>query len=220
MKLATRVAAPLGIGVPDAAAAAGRLGFRNANPANGLREAPSLSMLGRYKPDLRTRRVAVLVADGTDMLSVRLVLQELTEAGLQCLMIGPQLGHVATATGKSLAVTKTFHNTASVVFDAVLIPGGSGSASALCQLGVAVHFVLEAYKHCKPICAVNEGTRLLATLGFSLSTQKGVALTVPTPGLVLADSQKTAEGEITQEFIAAIALHRHWDRVNVDAIPA
>jgi catalase len=61
---------------------------------------------------------------------------------------------------------------------------------------------------------------LLATLGFSLSTQKGVALTVPTPGLVLADSQKTAEGEITQEFIAAIALHRHWDRVNVDAIPA
>jgi catalase len=102
----------------------------------------------------------------------------------------------------------------------VLIPGGSGSASALCQLGVAVHFVLEAYKHCKPICAVNEGTRLLATLGFSLSTQKGVALTVPTPGLVLADSQKTAEGEITHEFIAAIALHRHWDRVNVDAIPA
>ena len=64
------------------------------------------------------------------------------------------------------------------------------------------------------------GTRLLATLGFSLSRQKGVALTVPTPGLVLADSQKTAEGEITDEFIAAIALHRHWDRVNVDAIPA
>lgn len=220
MKLATRVAAPLGIGVPDAAAAAGRLGFRNAKAADGLREAPSLSMLGRYKPDLRTRKVAVLVADGIDMLSVRRVLQELTEAGLQCLMIGPHLGHIATATGKSLVVTKTFHNTASVMFDAVLIPGGAGSSTLLSQLGVAVHFVLEAYKHCKPICAVNEGTRLLATLGFSLSTQKGVALTVPTPGLVLADSQKTAEGEITQEFIAAIAMHRHWDRVNVDAIPA
>lgn len=128
-----------------------------------------------------------------DMLPVRRVLQEFTEAGMQCVMIDPHLGHVATATGKNLAVTKTFYNTASVMFDALLIPGGAGSSAMLRQLGAALHFVLEAYKHCKPIYAVNEGARLLASLGLS---------------------------EISQEFIAAIALHRHWDRVNVDAVPA
>ena len=35
-----------------------------------------------------------------------------------------------------------------------------------------------------------------------------------------ADARKAAEGQISQAFIAAIASHRHWDRLNVDAVPA
>jgi catalase len=182
MKLATRVAAQMGIDAPDPAAAAGRLGFRPHKPPGSLQEAPSLSMVGRYKPDLSTRKVAVLAADGMDMLSVRRVLQELSEAGLQCLVIAPHLGHIGTASGRSLAVNFSLVSMSSVMFDALLIPGGEASAQALGQLGAAVHFVLEAYKHCKTICAINEGAGLLSTLGFSLSTQKDVALTVPTPG--------------------------------------
>jgi catalase len=220
LKLATRVAAPLGIRAPDASAAAGRLGFRMHKPKNGLLEAPSLSMAARDPPDVSTRKVAVMAADGIDMLSVRRVMQELTEAGLQCVVVAPHLGQVSTASGRTLAVGQTFHNTSSLMFDAVLLPGGAVSAAALRQSGLAVHFVLEAYKHCKPICAINEGTSLLGTLGFSMSAQKGIALMVPTPGLLLADSQKAAEGEISQEFVAAIAKHRHWDRVNLDAVPA
>jgi catalase len=28
------------------------------------------------------------------------------------------------------------------------------------------------------------------------------------------------DGQMTQDFIAAMALHRHWDRLNADAVPA
>jgi catalase len=223
MKLASRVAAQIGIDLPNAAAAAGRLGYRH-HPIGSLegrlQEAPSLNMVGRYKPDISTRKVAVLAADGLDMISVRRVMQELTDAGLQCQVVAPHLGHIGTASGRTLAVDFTFSNTSSVMFDAVLLPGGVASADELCRLGSAVHFALEAYKHCKPICAINEGVRLLSSLGFSMSQHKDTALTLPTPGVVIADSQKAIEGQISQAFIAAILQHRHWDRINLDSVPA
>jgi catalase len=28
------------------------------------------------------------------------------------------------------------------------------------------------------------------------------------------------DGQVTLELTAAIALHRHWDRINLEAIPA
>jgi len=39
-----------------------------------------------------------------------------------------------------------------------------------------------------------------------------------TPVTNLGDA--TAATQIAQDFIAAIAKHRHWDRVNIDAVPA
>jgi catalase len=177
-------------------------------------------MIGRYRPDISTLKVAVLAADGIDMISVKKVIQELSGAGLQCKVLAPHLGHIGTASGRNLAVDFTFNNTSSVMFDAVLLPGGVASANELCRLGLAVHFALEAYKHCKPICAINEGVRLLSSLGFSMSQHKDTALTLPTPGVVIADSQKAIEGQISQAFIAAILQHRHWDRINLDSVPA
>lgn len=219
LKLASRVAAPLGIKAPDPAAAAGRLGYRDFRIQSRVQESPSLSMTGRYEPDISGRKIAVLAADGIDMLSIRKVLQELTDAGIKFKVVAPHLGQIATASGRTLPVDASFFQTSSVLFDAVLIPGGAACIAALASLGPALHFVLEAYKHCKPICAVNEGTGLLISLGFSPSSQKDTALTVPTPGVLLADSSKAIEGQISTEFIAALALHRHWDRANLDAVP-
>jgi len=41
-------------------------------------------------------------------------------------------------------------------------------------------------------------------LGFSMSQPKDMALTVPTSGVVIADSQKAIEGQISHEFMAAM----------------
>jgi catalase len=217
-KLATRVAAPLGIDAPDAKAAAGRLGFRDYKISQTVEEDAALSM-ANPAADIKTRRVAILLADGVDLLSFKRLQQDLQEAGAHCKLIAPQLGPVTTSSGKQLAADHTFANMPSVVFDAVLVPGGAASTAALSQLGDAVHFVLEAYKHCKAICALNEGVQLLSTLGFALEA-KGEPLMAPTPGVLMADTHQAADGQVAQAFIAAIAGHRHWDRLNVDAVPA
>jgi catalase len=219
LKLATRVAAPLGITAPDPKAAAGRLGFRAHRISNKVDEDPALSMLGRSGAGVKTRKIAILVADGVEAASLKRLQQDLSDAGAVCKLVAPHLGSVSTATGRQLTVDLTFANTASVMFDAVLIPGGSQSAAALSAMGDAVHFVLEAYKHCKTICALNDGAQLLSTLGFELDKNQDV-IAVPTAGVIMADARKVADGQVSQDFIAAIALHRHWDRLNIEAVPA
>lgn len=219
IKLSVRVAAALGINAPDPKAAAGRLGFRDYSITNKVSEEAALSMAAQPSHSIKTRRIAVLVANGVDASALRRLLQDMTAAGAVCKMVASQLGSISTLGGKHLVVDHTFANMPSIMFDAVLIPGGDESVTSLCSLGEAVHFVLEAYKHCKTICALNEGAQLLSTLGFKVG--KNLALiTVPTPGVLLADARKVLDGQVTQDFIAAIAHHRHWDRLNIEAVPA
>jgi catalase len=219
LKLAARVAAPLGIQPPDPKAAAGRLGFRDYRITSKVEEDPALRMVGRPGGSVKTRKVAILVADGVEAGALKRIQQDLLDAGAQCKIIAPHLGTVSTSSGRQLAVDHTFTNMPSVMFDAVVIPGGSDSAATLGAMGEAVHFVLEAYKHCKTICAVNDGAQLLSTLGFSMGKDPEMPH-VPTPGVIIADARKVTDGQVSQDFMAAIALHRHWDRLNVGAIPA
>ncbi|MES2414338.1 MAG: catalase [Pseudomonadota bacterium] len=218
-KLATRVAAPLGINPPDAKAAAGRLGFRDYRINNKVDEDAALRIVGRESGGIKTRKVAILVADGIEPATIKHIQQDLLQAGAVCKVIGPHLGNVSTGNGRQLPVDHTFTNMPSVMFDAVLIAGGAQSVATLALSGEAVHFVLEAYKHCKPICAVNEGVQLLSSLGFSQS-KNPEQVTQPAAGVIVGDARKAPEGQLAQEFIAAIAQHRHWDRANIDAVPA
>ncbi|MBK5207029.1 MAG: DJ-1/PfpI family protein, partial [Polaromonas sp.] len=180
---------------------------------------PALSMLARPGGGIKTRKVAILVADGVEAGPLRRIQQDLIDAGALCRLVAPHLGTVNTASGRQLAVDHTFANMPSVMFDAVLIPGGGDCAAALCRLGDAVHFVLEAYKHCKTICAVSDGVQLLGTLGFNQGENPDL-VSLPTAGVIIADARKVLDGQVSQNFMAAMALHRHWERLNVDAIPA
>ncbi len=219
LKLATRVAATLGINVPDLKAAAGRLGFRDHRITNKVNEDPALRMVGRAGSSVKTRRIAILVADGIEAISIRRIQRDLTDAGAICKIIGPHLGNVSTASGRQLAVDHTFLTMPSIMFDAVLLSGGADGANALCAMGDAVHFVLEAYKHCKTICAVNEGVQLLHTLGFRQGSNPEL-VSSPAAGIIIADARKVADGQLSHDFMAAVALHRHWDRPNIDSVPA
>ncbi len=219
MKLATRVAAPLGINSPDPKAAAGRLGYRAYRITNKVDEDPSLRMASKPGGSIKTRKVAILVADGIEAATIKRIQLDLTEAGAICKLVGPQLGNVVTANARQINVDHTFANMPSIMFDAVLIPGGPQCIAALLGMGEAVHFVLEAYKHCKSICALNEGAQLLGSIGLKPAMSKESVKT-PEAGIILADTRKAPEGQISQDFIAAISLHRHWDRANVEAVPA
>ncbi|RZI75006.1 MAG: catalase HPII [Variovorax sp.] len=218
-KLARRVAEPLGIGAPDARAAAGRAGFRDHKISMSLTESPALSMADTGDGSVKTRKVAILVADGVDSASLKPIREAIEAAGARCKVVGPRLGSVTSASRRQIDVDATFVNMPSVMFDAVLVPGGKDAAAALSGNGDAVHFVLEAYKHCKAICTVGDGVGLLAGLGLGAdATAPAGVVIAKTPANNLGDN--TAAQEVAQAFIAALAKHRHWDRANVEAVPA
>ena len=171
-KLARKVAEPLGIAAPDAKAAAGRAGFRDVRTKLPLESSPALSMEPNGHGNgngasaaLATRRVAVLVANGVETGALRAIQQALHDVGATTRIVAAHLGTVATSSGQQLAVDHTFTAMPSVMFDAVLVPGGAASAQALALNGEAVHFVLEAYKHCKSLCVIGEGSPAAAHSG-------------------------------------------------------
>ncbi|WP_231374867.1 MULTISPECIES: catalase [unclassified Polaromonas] len=219
LKFAGRVASGLGINAPDLKAASGRIGFRHCRNSLKILEDATLSMAPRNIVNIKTRKIAILVTNGVDASPFRSLVMDLIEAGGICKFISIELGSVSTTTGKRIAIDHTFFTMPSIMFDAVLIPGGQESTTGLCSFGGAIHFVLEAYKHGKTICALNEGSQLLTTLGFS--TDKTIdSITIPTPGVILADTRKALDGQISEFFQTEIAFHRHWNRINLDAVPA
>ena len=216
-KLARKVAEPLGIGAPDARAAAGCAGFREARMKLPIEASQALSM-EIAGGGIQTRKVAILVADGVETGAMKIVQQALLDAGAICKVVGPHLGFVSTSSGQQLAVDHTYVNMPSVMFDAVLVPSGAISAKALVATGDAVHFVLEAFKHYKTICVIGEGVELLRSLGIT-APGTGAGSTIAA-GVLVGKSEPTARVQLAQAFVAAIGKHRHWSRTNVESVPA
>jgi catalase len=214
-RLARKVAEPLGIAAPDAKAAAGRAGFRDQRSKLPLDAAPSLGGDEDASHSIATRRVAVLVAPGVEIGALRAIQQALKDADAQCCVLAEHIGSVATATGQQLQVDDTFCSVPSVLFDAVVIPGGVASVQALAANGCAVQFVLEAYKHCKAICVIGEGAQLLRPLG--LDDPEAAA---KVPGIVTGRNDPPSRAQLVLDFIAAIGRHRHWTRAHLERVPA
>ena len=211
-RLARKVAEPLALAVPDPKAAAGRAGFRESKAKVAIEASPALSMEGS-NGGIATRRVAVLAATGVEIGALKIIQQALTDAGAVCCVIADHLGVVSTSSGQQLPVDHSFMATSSVLFDAVLVPGGAPHAQALARNGNAVHFLLEAYRHCKPICLIGPATELLRAGGIELSDK-------PPAGVLVGNGDPTTRVPLAQEFVAAIARHRHWTRSPLDSVPA
>ena len=168
----------------------------------------------------KTRKVAILAADGVDADDVMRMKQALKEAGATAKVISKYDGALKGANGEEVEVDQMFVAAASVLFDAVYVPGGKMSVETLQGMGDAVNFINEAFKHCKPIGASGEGVELLkvsSIQGVKLADPEG-KLTADT-GVVTFGSGADREGA-AQEFIRAIAQHRHWDRQKKDMVPA
>jgi catalase len=178
------------------------------SPKEPVTTSPALSIENTKKDSIKTRRIAVLVADGVEGAEVIRMQKALEAAGAKVKVIASRLGKVKGADGLSVEVDKSAITTASVEYDAVFISGGTASVETLKKDGDALHFIQEAYRHFKPVCAFKEGIELLKACGID-PTAPGV---VTSTG---ADGDKAAA-----LFIAAIARHRHWARADKDRIPA
>jgi catalase len=213
MRLARKVAEPLGIGPPDPRSAAGQAGFREPRGKPLLESAPSLSMEATGNT-IATRRVAILMAAGVELGAFKVIQQALLDAGAITKVVAAHLGVVVSSSGQQVPVDHTWQSMPSLMFDAVLVPGGAASAQALLADGEATHFVLEAYKHCKPLCLIGESVEILHRAGVA----QGDA---PHPdGVVIGTNEPTARLQMAQDFIAAIARHRHWTRPLLEQVAA
>ena len=160
------------------------------------------------------RRVAVLMAPGAELGAFKVIQQALQEAGASTRVVAARLGCVASSSGQQVTVDHTFATMPSLMFDAVLVPAGAAAAEALRRGGEAVHFLLEAYKHCKPLCLIGESVEILRAMGLAPPD-------APAPdGVVLGTNEPTLRQQMAQDFIAALARHRHWGRALLERVPA
>ncbi len=210
-ELAVRVADGLGLPVP-----AVEMPMNHSIPADGEPErfqpvrndkpivpSPALSMANTVKDTAKSRRVAILAADGVDLDALQGMQDALREAGAVGKIVAKRIGILTGADGRERLIDHSLLTTSSVLFDAVYVPGGAGSVASLIADPDAVEFVGEAYKHGKAIAATGEGLDLLRASRDELAATNG-----DRPGVIAGAPSKA----LSDAFIEAIAAHRHWDR--------
>ncbi len=169
---------------------------------------PALSMANTVKDTIATRKIAILAAEGVDEVSFAAMKNSLTSAGATVAVIAPHGGSIKDSKGAAIPVDFALLNAASVLFDAVYVPGGSKSVSALLANAKTIHFVNEMYKHCKAIAATGEGVELIRASSVPVP-EKGRE-DGSDPALLI--NEKGDDNEISARFIKAIAAHRNWAR--------
>ena len=150
---------------------------------------------------VRTRKIAVLVADGFDLDTARAFRQGLEAEGAVVRWVGPRVGPQAGGNGDTVDAEASLETEPAVLFDAMLVPGGAIAVDTLVEDGRAIEFVREQFRHCKVIAAVGDGLRLLEAAGL--------ADVLDAPGLVTAPA---SSGALVADFIAQVARHRAFER--------
>jgi catalase len=206
------ISGPLNLSVPADADEKEAFQPRRAKPP--VDRSAALSMANTVKDTAKTRKVAILCADGVDVAAVRAMQGALTEGGATSKIVAPRLGTLKGA-GGVVAVDYSLLNAASVLFDAVFVPGGDKSVQALAGEARALLFVREAYKHCKAIAAVGAGVGLLSVVGLGDSSSpedNGRAASVIDGDEAIAVGTAEELPRVAARFVRAIARHRNWDR--------
>lgn len=180
-----------------------------------LAASAALSMVHTRKDSIQTRQVAVLAADGVAAASLQTVRDALVAAGAVVEIIAPQQGYVAADDTSEIPVDKSFLTAASVFYDAVYVPGGADSIATLATEPDAVHFLNEAYKHCKVIAADQDAVALLKATYFARELPSGKKASSASGIVISGDA-----AQLSEQFITAIAQHRFWEREPLRKVPA
>ncbi|WP_259755207.1 catalase HPII [Pseudomonas sp. GCEP-101] len=194
-KLAEKVASQIGVTV-------------TAKPASVPQPtlSPALSQVNLLSGDIRSRKVAILIADGVSESDVSDLIDALEKGGASAKLIAPSAAPVKAASGAELIPHASWDGLPSVVFDAVFVPGGAPVTQQISGDGRALHYLLEAYKHLKPLAFAGDAQALPGQLG--LAADEGVI-------------QGGSATDVFAPLEAALKQHRVWAREpQVAKIPA
>ncbi len=167
----------------------------DANP--DPKSSPAVSMANTRKDSIKSRMIAFFAADGVDAKSMENMKKALGKQQAIVKIVAPHAGEIKTSSGETVKVDESFLTADSVMFDAIFIPGGKKSINTIVGIDKAKTYVQDAFKHFKPIGAVDDGEEFL---------QKSLELkSKELPKGVLLNEQASA-------FIDAIKQHRFWER--------
>ena len=141
----------------------------------------------------------------------------MTAAGGNPVIIANKLGAFISDDDTIIMANESFLTTASVLYDAVYIPGGINSVASLAVDADAVHFINEAYRHCKAIAADTAAIQVLEATYFGKKLPPDNADdTVMAEGIIIGDDA----AKLANQFVKAIAQHRFWNREVSRKVPA
>lgn len=163
----------------------------------------ALSMVNTVKDSIKSRKIAILVADGVLSKSLAAMKAALEAESATVEIIAPRLGFT-TDLKKVMPADQSFLTASSVLFDAVYVPAGT---DALTDEPDAIHFLNEAFKHCKAIAFDAKAEAVIKATSFGDKLDEGV--------VTGNDADKLAK-----QFIEAIKKHRVWSREKPRKVPA
>lgn len=176
-------------------------------------------------PTIATRQVAIIIGDGFNISEYTAVKTALTAAGAFVFTIGPKRQAVKSSSGATAVPDHHFEGMRSTMFDSIYIPGGEHVATLIKQ-GRVIHWVREAFGHCKAIGATGEAVKLVQVAcgvdGMAFSTNADVtdSYGVVTAGGIDAGSGSVSDGlkmlKGAKNFLDAYAFnisqHRNFKR--------
>ncbi len=193
-ELASNVSNGLGLPVPEAMAPIGQETPEVAN-------SPALSLMARPGDGgVRTRKVAIVIADGSSTEQVTALQNALVAQGAIGRLVGPRVGPFAGDDGETLNADASFENEPGFLFDGMIIPDGA-SMNVLASDGRLLESVKDQYRHCKTLMVIGEAAAVLGACGLASDDADAGLLIVP-----------RFKRDTPAAFIAALANHRHPER--------
>ena len=198
-ELATMVADGLGMPLPDPMP----LALTTAVEPE-VEVSPALSQLSLPgEMGIRTRQVAILVADGIEQSSIAALKAVLDAEGAVTHFVGPRIGKFTTDAGGVVEANKSMENSPSVLFDALVLPDGMDAVATLALDGHTMEFVKDTFRHLKTILALGASSGLLDAAGIT-------ALAEGDPGVVIANAGSADSA--ARSFVAALTEYKHFAR--------
>jgi catalase len=158
----------------------------------------ALSMVLTAPKFVETRQVAILSVSLTP--EVKALRDAIKAEGAVAHLVSPELELSLGEDWKSLK------STPSVMYDGVIVLASKKDYTDPEDLGHALKFVAQAFKHCKTVGATDSGHDVVH--GATMGLDDGA------PGVVRGK-------KLAKPFLEQLARHRHWDRADlVKALPA
>ena len=156
----------------------------------------------------------------------------LSSLGAITFIIGPHRGHIKSSSPlgikgeeSGLGADFSWESGRSTLFDALYVPGGAQSALTMREQGRPVHWLREAFHHCKPIAASGEGVDFVHQAcqlpGIQLALKSSETKPVVDKGVVTVGKFDASHevavrlgggNDFISLFATEISKHRCWER--------